>query len=134
MENHPDIIFKPLQEAVCTRGKHFYKFILCLSSIFFSATALRLHLKSSVEEMLKYSKQVMTSKGEWELIGLTANNFLQPATHGELYEELRFAVRKYSRLIFSICMLCYVPLRLCCLVGVCVVFLLSLSSVNRSLS
>lgn len=83
-------LFLNLYRKLCV---HFYEFILWLSSIFFSATALRLSLKSSVEEMLKYSKKVMTSMGEWELVGLTANNFLQPASYGELYEELRFAVR-----------------------------------------
>lgn len=36
--------------------------------------------------------------GEWELIGLTAKKFQLPATDGELYDEIRFFVRKYFAL------------------------------------
>lgn len=56
-------------------------------------SAIQIGNKSSVEEILKYSKEVMTTMGEWELVGLTVTKFQQPTGDEEFYEELRFFVR-----------------------------------------
>lgn len=61
-------------------------------------TAVQIGQTSSAEEILKYSKDMMTTMGEWELVGLTAKKFQLPAGDGEMYEEIRFSVRKYFTL------------------------------------
>lgn len=54
-------------------------------------------LSSTAEDIFRFSKEVMTTKGEWELVGLTTKTFILPAEVG-LYQEIRFYVRKYCRL------------------------------------
>lgn len=62
--------------------------------------------KISAEEIFLHSKQVMTSMGEWELNGVTAKKMVLLASDGELYDELRYFVRKHFTLITSIDMAC----------------------------
>lgn len=67
-------------------------------SVFISVRAMQIGHTLSVEEILKNSKEVMTTMGEWELVGLTVRKFQQPAGNEEFYEELRFFVRKHLKL------------------------------------
>lgn len=68
------------------------KFIgLRLNDIFISASAVQID-HASVEEIFKHSKEVMTTMGEWELVGLTVKKFQAQAGDGEMYEEIRFIV------------------------------------------
>ncbi|XP_077440457.1 5-hydroxytryptamine receptor 3A-like [Vanacampus margaritifer] len=57
------------------------------------------HLASS-EEILKYSKEMMATMGEWELIGIKALHQQLPTSSNKTYEELRFfiSVRRRSML------------------------------------
>lgn len=71
---------------------------LWLYYIFFSEAALQLNQTLSVEEIFKNSKEVMTTMGEWELVGLKVKKYEPPAGDGEIYEEIRFFVSKYFRL------------------------------------
>ncbi|TKS74671.1 5-hydroxytryptamine receptor 3C [Collichthys lucidus] len=52
--------------------------------------ALQLNQTLSVEEIFKNSKEVMTTMGEWELVGLKVKKYEPPAGDGEIYEEIRF--------------------------------------------
>lgn len=73
---------------------------IILYSVFISVSAVQINHKSPVEDILKHSKEVMTTMGEWELIGLSVRKFQQPTTtttgKQEFYEELRFFVRKHG--------------------------------------
>ncbi|XP_029356840.1 5-hydroxytryptamine receptor 3A-like isoform X2 [Echeneis naucrates] len=51
----------------------------------------------STEEIFEQSKQVMTTMGEWELVGVGVQKFVFPAADGEDYEELRFYIRVRRR-------------------------------------
>lgn len=80
---------------------------LWLYYIFLSEAALQIHQMLSVEEILKYSKDVMTTMGEWELVGITGKKYQLPAGDGEMYEEIRFFVRKYCNPLKSHVVLFY---------------------------
>lgn len=56
----------------------------------------------TAEDILKTSKSVMSTMGEWELIGLKVKKFVFPAGLHEQYEELRFYVRKYYSIYYTI--------------------------------
>ncbi|KAM7012025.1 5-hydroxytryptamine receptor 3A-like [Tautogolabrus adspersus] len=47
---------------------------------------------SSIEKIVELSKQVMTSKGEWQLVGITVKTYIFPTTVGDDYQEVRFYV------------------------------------------
>lgn len=64
---------------------------LRLNDIFISVSAVQID-HASVEEIFKNSKEVMTTMGEWELVGLTVKKFQAQAADGEMYEEIRFIV------------------------------------------
>lgn len=59
---------------------------------------MQIDLSSTVEDIFKRSKKVMTTMGEWELVGLTVKMFTLPAGDAEMYQEIRFFVRKYCKL------------------------------------
>ncbi|XP_034386299.1 5-hydroxytryptamine receptor 3A-like [Cyclopterus lumpus] len=65
---------------------------LSFNSYLHRQTALQIDLSSTVADILKYSKEVMTTMGEWELVGLTVNTYLPPAGNEDVYEEMRFFV------------------------------------------
>ncbi|XP_044056991.1 5-hydroxytryptamine receptor 3A-like isoform X1 [Siniperca chuatsi] len=65
---------------------------LSFNSYLHSITALQIGLILSVEEILKYSKEVMTTMGEWELVGITVKKYQLPASNGDIYEEIRFFI------------------------------------------
>ncbi|XP_071344148.1 5-hydroxytryptamine receptor 3A-like [Trachinotus anak] len=65
---------------------------LSFNSYLHRITSIQLGLIISTEEISEYSKNVMTTMGEWELIGITAKKYVLPAGQDELYEELRFFV------------------------------------------
>ncbi|XP_070765026.1 5-hydroxytryptamine receptor 3C-like [Enoplosus armatus] len=65
---------------------------LSFNSYLYRMTALQLGLTLSVEKILKHSKEVMTTTGEWELVGITVKANQLPASDGEMYEEIRFFV------------------------------------------
>ncbi|KAM3618980.1 uncharacterized protein V6R79_001225 [Siganus canaliculatus] len=46
----------------------------------------------SAEDMFRYSKKVMTTVGEWELVGLTGKTLNMTSTIGKPYQEIRFFV------------------------------------------
>lgn len=71
---------------------------LWLYYIFLSVAALQISQALPVEEILTYSKKVMTTVGEWELVGITVKTLQLPAGDGEAYQEIRFFVRTYFRL------------------------------------
>ena len=72
-----------------------------LKSIFISVNDVKIERDISVEEMLKHSKEVMTTMGEWELTGITVTEFQQPTGDGEIYGEIRFSVRNNSKPFLS---------------------------------
>uniref|UniRef100_A0A3B4XHL8 Uncharacterized protein n=1 Tax=Seriola lalandi dorsalis TaxID=1841481 RepID=A0A3B4XHL8_SERLL len=45
-----------------------------------------------LSKLLENSKKVMTTMGEWELVGIKMKKFVFPSGDGDLYEELRFYV------------------------------------------
>lgn len=51
--------------------------------------------KISAEEIFQHSKDVMSSMGEWELHAVKAKKWVLPASDGELYDELRYYVRRH---------------------------------------
>ncbi|KAK9519421.1 hypothetical protein VZT92_022153 [Zoarces viviparus] len=65
---------------------------LSFNSYVHRLTAMQLDLSSNVSDILKHSKKVMTTMGEWELVGLTVNSYILPAGGEELYQEMRFFV------------------------------------------
>lgn len=64
---------------------------LRLNDIFISVYAVQIG-HASVEEIYKNSKEVMTTMGEWELVGITVKEFQPDAGEGEMYDEIRFIV------------------------------------------
>uniref|UniRef100_A0A8C3A0I9 Uncharacterized protein n=1 Tax=Cyclopterus lumpus TaxID=8103 RepID=A0A8C3A0I9_CYCLU len=93
-------------------------------------TALQIDLSSTVADILKYSKEVMTTMGEWELVGLTVNTYLPPAGNEDVYEEMRFFVIKRRATLYVVNLL--IPS--CFLVMVDLFsFLLPPQNVDRSL-
>ncbi|XP_029285641.1 uncharacterized protein LOC115007087 [Cottoperca gobio] len=65
---------------------------LSFNSYLHRIKALHIDLSSTVEDIFKYSKKVMTTIGEWELVGLTVKTYLLPAGDEEMYQEIRFFV------------------------------------------
>ncbi|XP_078114927.1 5-hydroxytryptamine receptor 3E-like isoform X2 [Sander vitreus] len=65
----------------------------CLSfnSYLLSMADMPIDLSSTAEDIFRLSKEVMTTKGEWELVGLTTKTFILPAVGGP-YQEIRFYV------------------------------------------
>ncbi|XP_075342272.1 5-hydroxytryptamine receptor 3A-like [Odontesthes bonariensis] len=59
---------------------------------------IQLELIGSSDEILQRSKEVMSTMGEWSLVGITAKKYSLPASFGEYYQELRFfiSVRRHS--------------------------------------
>ncbi|XP_039667475.1 uncharacterized protein LOC120565634 [Perca fluviatilis] len=66
----------------------------CLSfnSYLLSMAAMPIDRSSTAEDIFRFSKEVMTTKGEWELVGLTTKTFILPAGDYGLYQEIRFYV------------------------------------------
>ncbi|XP_042369567.1 5-hydroxytryptamine receptor 3A-like [Plectropomus leopardus] len=92
---------------------------------------VRLDLSSTVEDILMYSKEVMKTMGEWELIGLSVKISELPSWKNETYHEIRFFVSVRRRatlyvvnLLMPSCFLITVDL---------LSFLLPPKSVDRSL-
>lgn len=57
-----------------------------------------MNLSLSAADILQNSKEAMTTMGEWELVGLTSSSVFLPAMDDEMYQEMRFFVRKQCRL------------------------------------
>lgn len=66
-----------------------------LNHFFHSEAVLQMDIFTSVEDILNQSKKVMTTMGEWELIGLTVQTITLPAGGDKLYQEICFFVRTY---------------------------------------
>ncbi|XP_034736547.1 5-hydroxytryptamine receptor 3A-like isoform X2 [Etheostoma cragini] len=66
----------------------------CLSfnSYLLSMSAMPIGLSSTAEDIFTFSKELMTTKGEWELVGLTTKTYMLPHMEDELYQEIRFYV------------------------------------------
>ncbi|XP_028443533.1 5-hydroxytryptamine receptor 3E-like [Perca flavescens] len=66
----------------------------CLSfnSYLLSMAAMPIDRSLTAEDIFRLSKEVMTTKGEWELVGLTTKTFILPAGKYGLYQEIRFYV------------------------------------------
>lgn len=62
-------------------------------TIFHAGNALQLYLTETPERMFEYSKSMMATMGEWELIGITAKKYTLPSTASGFYDEIRFHVR-----------------------------------------
>ncbi|XP_040896406.1 5-hydroxytryptamine receptor 3A-like [Toxotes jaculatrix] len=65
---------------------------LSFNSYLHRLAAVQLDLSETAEEILEYSKEVMATMGEWELVGITAKKYQFPAGDEEIYEELRFHI------------------------------------------
>ncbi|XP_059196363.1 5-hydroxytryptamine receptor 3A-like [Centropristis striata] len=104
---------------------------LSFNSYLHTIKAIPINRSSSAEEIFKFSKKVMTTMGEWELIGITAKTFLLPASRNETYQELRFFVSVRRRATLYVVNLL---LPSCFLITVDLFsFLLPPKSVDRSL-
>uniref|UniRef100_A0A8D3DXI4 5-hydroxytryptamine receptor 3A-like n=1 Tax=Scophthalmus maximus TaxID=52904 RepID=A0A8D3DXI4_SCOMX len=53
---------------------------------------LQIDLLSSAEDMFDFSKEVMATMGEWELIGITVKKFDLTGQDEETYQEIRFYI------------------------------------------
>uniref|UniRef100_A0A3Q3GJ53 5-hydroxytryptamine (serotonin) receptor 3B n=1 Tax=Labrus bergylta TaxID=56723 RepID=A0A3Q3GJ53_9LABR len=51
-----------------------------------------LHTSKYTPKIVELSKQVMTSKGEWQLVGITVKTYIYPTTSGDPYQQVRFYV------------------------------------------
>ncbi|XP_063748254.1 5-hydroxytryptamine receptor 3C-like [Eleginops maclovinus] len=104
---------------------------LSFNSYLHRMAVLQLNLFTSVENLFNKSKEVMTTMGEWELIGLTEQKFTLHAGDGELYQEIRFFVTVRRRATLYVVNL-LIPS--CFLITVDLFsFLLPADSSNRSL-
>ncbi|XP_077964421.1 uncharacterized protein LOC120823430 [Gasterosteus aculeatus] len=65
---------------------------LTFNSYLHVAKALQMNLSFSAADILQNSKEVMTTMGEWELVGLTSSSVFLPAMDDEMYQEMRFFV------------------------------------------
>ena len=74
----------------------------CIIS-FLSESAIQINLPGPAGEIFEMSKEMMATMGEWELIGITVEKFIFNADDEDVYEELRFYVRKsYTTLIVTV--------------------------------
>ncbi|XP_053286897.1 5-hydroxytryptamine receptor 3C [Pleuronectes platessa] len=55
-------------------------------------SAVQIGLPGPAGEIFEMSKELMTTMGEWELIGITVEKFVFNADYDDFYEELRFYV------------------------------------------
>ncbi|XP_034035056.1 5-hydroxytryptamine receptor 3A-like [Thalassophryne amazonica] len=56
------------------------------------ASSLQIELSKTTETILQNSKKAMGTKGEWELVGITAEKRQLPSSTGGFFDELRFYV------------------------------------------
>ncbi|KAM3876392.1 5-hydroxytryptamine receptor 3A-like [Diretmus argenteus] len=66
------------------------------NAFFHRKSAVQMILSVSTDDILKHSKEVMATMGEWELVGVTSNKFHFPVLDEEdaddPYDELRFYI------------------------------------------
>uniref|UniRef100_A0A8C4GHR3 5-hydroxytryptamine receptor 3A n=1 Tax=Dicentrarchus labrax TaxID=13489 RepID=A0A8C4GHR3_DICLA len=104
---------------------------LSFNSYLHRMAAMQIFPTIPVEEILKFSQEVMATMGEWELIGLSVKKLQLPASDGEPYEELRFFVTVRRRATLYVVNL-LIPS--CFLITVDLLsFLLPPKSIDRSL-
>ncbi|XP_068176265.1 5-hydroxytryptamine receptor 3C [Antennarius striatus] len=70
---------------------------LTFNSYLHFTTDVKVLLGKSVENITKYSKMVMTTMGEWELLDITSNKFTLGRDDGEPVDELAFHIRVRRR-------------------------------------
>ncbi|XP_054646084.1 5-hydroxytryptamine receptor 3E-like [Dunckerocampus dactyliophorus] len=71
---------------------------LTFNSYLHRISAIQLGQTIATEKIFEYSKEMMTTVGEWELIGMSSSKKQLPTSDGDIYEELRFfiSVRRRS--------------------------------------
>ncbi|XP_060934685.1 5-hydroxytryptamine receptor 3C [Limanda limanda] len=67
------------------------------NSYVYRKSALQIDLPGHAGEIFQMSKEMMTTMGEWELIGITVKKFVFNADFDNFYEELRFYVSMKRR-------------------------------------
>ncbi|KAI3368242.1 hypothetical protein L3Q82_007963 [Scortum barcoo] len=65
---------------------------LSFNSYLHRMDALQISQYLPVEKVFEYSKKVMATKGEWELVGITVTTLQFPAGDGEDYQEIRYFI------------------------------------------
>ncbi|XP_057696051.1 5-hydroxytryptamine receptor 3C-like [Corythoichthys intestinalis] len=70
---------------------------LTFNSYMHRISTLRIGRLYSEENIFNFSKRMMATMGEWELIGIKALQQLQNSSNNEIYEDLRFFVRAVFR-------------------------------------
>ncbi|AWP10841.1 putative 5-hydroxytryptamine receptor 3A-like [Scophthalmus maximus] len=65
---------------------------LSFNSYLYRKYELQIDLLSSAEDMFDFSKEVMATMGEWELIGITVKKFDLTGQDEETYQEIRFYI------------------------------------------
>ncbi|XP_047442817.1 5-hydroxytryptamine receptor 3E-like [Mugil cephalus] len=83
-----DIYMFPFDIQNCT---------LSFNSYLHPMAAMHLEVMDSVENIFRNSKDVMTTMGEWELVGITMKEYKLLSADNQLYEEIRFFISVQRR-------------------------------------
>uniref|UniRef100_A0A669C4B3 5-hydroxytryptamine receptor 3C n=1 Tax=Oreochromis niloticus TaxID=8128 RepID=A0A669C4B3_ORENI len=78
-----DIYLFPFDIQNCT---------LTFNSFTLKSKAVQLYLTGTPESMFEYSKSMMATMGEWELIGIAAKKYTLPSTASDFYDEIHFYI------------------------------------------
>ncbi|KAI9517345.1 hypothetical protein NQZ68_004562 [Dissostichus eleginoides] len=92
LDSHPIRVISSCRLDIYTFPFDVQNCSLSFNSYLHRKAVLQINIFTSVEDILNQSKKVMTTMGEWELIGLTVQRFTLPAGDNELYQEIRFFV------------------------------------------